>query len=494
MRISDNFTTFVSMSEQVTDMLTAFESLSNEISSMRKQIDDMHSTICNQSRTIQAQNKTIANLRKKLSKYEDPSKNSENSSTPPSKESIKDEIIRRTNTIRKKSGKPVGGQSGHKGTKLNMTEIVDEEQEIDPNYCTQCGESLEESERILDYTAQIISIPELKAVVRNVNHYIRICRHCGARVQSHEKRRRGGNDVVYDNTVKSLVVYLSVVGFLTFGRIDKFFREVFGMKISQGSMVNWIEEAKSKAQPVINEIMERIKDCTIVGFDESGLYCNKKLNWAWIAQTLYFTILFRADGRGGKELESRFGDSLKRMIAVTDRHSAYFALNFLNHQVCIAHLLRNLQYLDELDKEQTWSVELGKMLKDSIHQRNEHPSQSIDKQPWLDKLDKLLKQNIEKLKDEYRIMRDGLIKCRNYMFNFLENPHIPSDNNASERGIRKLKIKMKNACTFRSEWGADAFLELHSIVETAKKHTQTSYKAIRSLFGLTDSHDMQLAE
>ena len=107
MRISDKFTTFVSMSEQVTDMLTAFESLSNEISSMRKQIDDMHSTICNQSRTIQAQNKTIANLRKKLSKYEDPSKNSENSSTPPSKESIKDEIIRRTNTKRKKSGKPV---------------------------------------------------------------------------------------------------------------------------------------------------------------------------------------------------------------------------------------------------------------------------------------------------------------------------------------------------------------------------------------------------
>ena len=376
-----------------------------------------------------------------------------------------------------------------------MTEIVDEEQDIDPNYCIQCGEPLEDSERILDYTTQVISIPELKAVVRNVNHYIRICRHCGARVQSHGKRKRGGNDVVYDNTVKSLVVYLSVVGFLSYDRIDKFFREVFGMKISQGSMVNWIEEAKSKAQPVINEIMERIKDCTIVGFDESGLYCNKKLNWAWIAQTIYFTILFRADGRGGKELESRFGDSLKRMIAVTDRHSAYFALNFLNHQVCIAHLLRNLQYLDELNKEQTWSGEIGKiLLRGAIHERNEHPDQSREKQPWLNKLDKLLKRNIEKLKGEYSIMRDGLIKCRDYIFNFLEDPHIPSDNNASERGIRKLKIKMKNACTFRSGWGADAFLELHSIVETAKKHSQTSYNAIRSLFGDTDRTVMQLDE
>nr|WP_278841767.1 transposase [Prevotella pectinovora] len=44
------------------------------------------------------------------------------------------------------------------------------------------------------------------------------------------------------------------------------------------------------------------------------------------------------------------------------------------------------------------------------------------------------------------------------MFNFLEDPMIPSDNNGSERGIRKLKIKLKNSCTFRSDFGADAFL------------------------------------
>ena len=31
----------------------------------------------------------------------------------------------------------------------------------------------------------------------------------------------------------------------------------------------------------------------------------------------------------------------------------------------------------------------------------------------------------------------------NYIFNFLEKPAIPSDNNASERGIRKLKVKQK---------------------------------------------------
>lgn len=492
--MSGIFTTFVSVNKQVTDILEAIENLKKELSATQEQVADMHITICNQNRTIQSQKKTIKDLRKRLSKYEEPPKDSSNSSTPPSKEPIKSETIRRTKTIREKSDKPVGGQPGHKGTKLFMADKADEVEDIDPLYCTHCGESLEDSERILDYTTQVISIPELKAVVRDVNHYIRICRHCGARVRSHRKRKRGGNDVVYDSSVKSLVVYMSVVGFLTYGRIDKFFREVFGMKISQGSMANWIEEAKHKAKPVIDRIMEKIRNSAIVGFDESGLYCNKRLDWAWIAQTVYFTVLFRADGRSGKELESRFGDSLKRMVAVTDRHSAYFALNFLNHQVCLAHLLRNLQYLDELDRDQTWSVELGKLFRESIHERNSHPGIRIDKQPWLDKLDKLLKENIGKLKDEFRVMRDGLIKCREYLFNFLENPRIPSDNNASECGIRKLKIKMKNSCTFRSEWGADAFLELHSIVETAKKHGQTSYNAIRNLLGPTDTSVVSLAE
>lgn len=57
-----------------------------------------------------------------------------------------------------------------------------------------------------------------------------------------------------------------------------------------------------------------------------------------------------------------------------------------------------------------------------------------------------------------------------YIFNFMENPAIPTDNNASERRIRKVEIKMKNSGTFRSEQGAGAFFDVLSIVETAKKH------------------------
>lgn len=54
--------------------------------------------------------------------------------------------------------------------------------------------------------------------------------------------------------VKSLVVYLSVVQFLPYGRIADFLLEVCNLSISEGSMVNWINEAKTKAKPAIDKI------------------------------------------------------------------------------------------------------------------------------------------------------------------------------------------------------------------------------------------------
>ena len=452
MVVSDIFRTFVPVNEKVTDISEALLTMTDEMRLMRETIDSQHAEICNLNRNTEALRQEIRCLKKEnealreqLAKYETPEKNSGNSSTPPSKESMKDEAIRRTKTLRKPTGRKPGGQKGHEGSTLKMTQTPDETEDIAANYCTKCGASLEDCERILDYVTQVVSIPDMKPIVKEIRHYITVCKQCGERIQSHAPRKRGSNAVVYDATVKSLVVYLSVVMFLPYGRIENFFREVFGLEISQGSFVNWINEAKKNAAPAIEKIKECIMKSVVVGFDESGLYCNKKLDWTWIAQTVYFTLLFHGSGRSHKELESRFGSSLERMVAVTDRHSAYFTLNFLDHQVCVAHLLRELQYLNELD-------------------------------------DGLLTENLEHMAEQFGKLKNGLIKCRDYIFKFLENPSIPPDNNASERGIRKVKIKMKNSGTFRSDAGADAFLDLLSIVETTKKHYNSPYAAIHALF------------
>ena len=95
------------------------------------------------------------------------------------------------------------------------------------------------------------------------------------------------------------------------------------------------------------------------------------------------------------------------MVAVTDKHSAYFALNFLDHQVCLAHLLRELEYLTELDPTQNGSKDVAGLLRKAIHERNEHPADVIEKKAWLEKLDILLQANLLYLKDHFERMRKG---------------------------------------------------------------------------------------
>lgn len=94
------------------------------------------------------------------------------------------------------------------------------------------------------------------------------------------------------------------------------------------------------------------------------------VDWVWIAQNACIILCICATGRSSKVLEDKFGESLKNMVAVTDRHSAYFALNFLDHQVCLVHLLRKLEYLTELAPKQNYSKDVEDQLRKAIHERN----------------------------------------------------------------------------------------------------------------------------
>lgn len=78
----------------------------------------------------------------------------------------------------------------------------------------------------------------------------------------------------------------------------------------------------------------------------------------------------------------------------------------------------------------------------------------------------------------YYLSNKGILKVKDYLFTFLSNPSVPYDNNASERGVRKIKIKQKVSGCFRTGSGADDFAKLHSIVETAMMNGNSKFNAI----------------
>ncbi|EJW94423.1 transposase IS66, partial [gut metagenome] len=190
---------------------------------------------------------------------------------------------------------------------------------------------------------------------------------------------RRKNPVYLSPKIKALVVYLNIVMCMPYNRIKSFLHDVMHIDISEGSIRNFIEDAGDKADEVCERIASKLTKSPVAGADESGFYVNGKLHWAWILQNPKLTLTWIAKGRSAKEMDDRFGENaLKNTVLTTDRHSAYFSMNVKGHQICIAHLLRNLKYLNELDKTQNWSSRLQELLRNAVHWRNTNPETVAD--------------------------------------------------------------------------------------------------------------------
>ena len=81
----------------------------------------------------------VKKLSERLLQYDKPLKDSHNSSTPPSKENIKSQVVRRTRSLRPPGVRHTGGQPGHAGATLLMRDRPDIIETHTPDYCSRCG-------------------------------------------------------------------------------------------------------------------------------------------------------------------------------------------------------------------------------------------------------------------------------------------------------------------------------------------------------------------
>ena len=113
-------------------------------------------------------------LREKLSKYENP-KNSRNSSVPPSKDENR---TPKTKSLREQSDRKVGGQKGHEGNTLKMTQTPDEIITYTPNFCGKCGSDIHELQAEFIGKRQVIDIPVVQPFYVEHQVYKKTC-SCG---------------------------------------------------------------------------------------------------------------------------------------------------------------------------------------------------------------------------------------------------------------------------------------------------------------------------
>ena len=426
-------------------------------------------------RTIALLLERVAALEKELALLRNGRKSS-TSSTP----SSQDIGSSNRKSLREPSNRKSGGQPGHQGSTLEMKAEPDKMEHYIPLFCKSCGEKLEATAELTERRQEIVLPPIEPQYVEHCSYTIK-CGHCGdyttARMPEHLT-----NNIQYGKNIEALIGYLSVSHYIPYQRITQLLHDCFNLPISEGSIDNILERLREKSGYVYELIKRKIEESTVVGSDETGTHIQGKKGWFHVWQTTLLTYIESSWERSYKSIQKVFEKGLPASILVSDCWAAQLKTPANTHQLCIAHLLRELNnFIDALQCQ--WSVQMKTLLLHALEIKKEKQPiayycpdpkvQLIEKQ-----LDDLLCIPITDKHKKIQAFIKRLMKNRKYLLTFLYHPKVPSDNNGSERAIRNAKVKTKVSGGFRSEQGAERFVVLRSVVDTARKNKQNPFHAL----------------
>jgi transposase len=398
-------------------------------------------------------------------------KDSHNSHNPPSQDKFKP---KRNQSLRKKTGRKSGGQLGHEGKTLEMVDTPDEVIDLKSDFCSCCGEDLSSSVfEFLSRRQEVVLPPiNIKPIYREYRQYQSICT-CGHH-QKADFPSSISSSIQFGSDIITLVSYFNVFQYVPYARLELLFKDVFHLSISQGSIQNLLTKAAQKVNPFYETIFEEVKKARYVGSDETGAKVNGEKWWIWVWQNIHNTFIKATESRGFDTIEDTFPEGLPTACIGSDRWAAQLKTISKSKQLCFPHLLRELIFLEESEKNQ-WATQLKTLLKEGLQLRK----QAVEKQKPFTKenlqtcqlenqLNQLLAQQIDKKKFKKTFtFQKSMIKHRNNLFTFLYDLEVPPDNNASERAIRNIKVKQKISGQFKS--GQHNFCKLRSVMDTLRK-------------------------
>jgi transposase len=410
-------------------------------------------------------------------------KSSGTSHTPPSHQ------IGRPNakSLRVKTERKSGGQPGHEGTTLQIKAIPDETVNYIPLFCNGCGEDLQQTVSVLEQSRQEVIIPPIQA--RYVEHrcYSKTCSKCGqvciGALPTHLTA-----PIQYGSNVGALVSYLSVYQFIPYHRMKMLLKDLFGLPISEGSVDNLLERTAQKALPVYNSIQQKIQQSEVVGGDETGSSFGGKKGWFHTWQTKCLTFIVASLNRGYTTIEQYFPGGFPVSVYVSDCWAAQLKVAAFLHQLCTAHLLRELRNFENA-LSCKWSMAMKQLLLDALELKKQLTPQDYLQPPITvmqieEKLTQLLKFDHSTSHTKVKAFIKRMIKNKHSILTFLYHAKVPPDNNGSEQAIRNVKVKTKISGQFRSERGATRFAILRSVIDTTIKNTQNVFEALTLLTNL----------
>ena len=429
---------------------------------------DLYAIVESLTKTVQILQDEVASLKK--------TKNSNNSSLPPSHDLFK----HKNQSLREKSNKKTGGQKGHKGRTLEMSSNPDNIIIHKPqSQCPQCGKN--NNKLWLKAKRQVVDIPEIKSYITEHQVYSVQC-DCG-HVDCGAFPKAVSAPVQYGNNIVALTAYLSSRQYIPYARLSELLKSMTNISMSEGTIFNILNKAANSVLPLYNAIKDEVENSTVIGGDESGVKVKNEKYWAWTWQTIKATYIVISKSRGFITISNNFPNGFPNATYVSDSLSAQLKTLASEHQLCLAHLLRELNYFNEIYNCK-WSIEMKALLKKAIALKKKmRPEQYLEpfeeRDSILHTFEMLIKEAIPDNCPKILPFAKRLKKRRNQIFTFLFYQEVPFDNNGSERAIRNVKVKQKVSGSFRSERGAEIFAILRSVFDTINKKGGNPFESMR---------------
>ncbi len=420
-------------------------------------------------------------------------KDSHNSSKPPSS----DGLSKKSKSLREPSGRKPGGQKGHEGSTLKFAAKPDEVVEHPlASHCEQCGQRLHRAE-LTPIRRQVFDLEKPVLTVTEHRGYETHCR-CGKRHISCFPQEAAA-PVQYGPVVKSTLVYLTQQQLLPMERTVQLFEDLYGIKLSAGTVQASIGQAARRLAPAHERIAQALIAQPVVHFDETGQRAAARLRWLHVASTEALTWYYTHDKRGQLAMDDAGILRQFEGVAVHDGWASYRGYA-CTHALCNAHHLRELIYLEETT-HQSWARKMIEFLREAKKQAD---AATRAHRPVNRKRLAHLRRRYGTILTEgerdnppaaQRPRRRGRIKQSpavnllvrlrqhaNDVLRFLADSRVPFDNNQAERDIRMPKLKQKTSGCFRTVAGADSFAIIRSYLATLRKRGCNVFDALTCIF------------
>ena len=396
-----------------------------------------------------------AALREKLTL---PPKTPDNSSKPPSHG-------QKANGETK--AKPKG--KAHKGAHRPLHPNPTTRRDVLADHCPHCHAGVVGVVQAAVHAYDHVEIPEIVPDVTRVTLFGGTCPCCAKRFKAAPPAGLEPGSPFGPN-LRAFVLYLRFGQAIPFERLERLLHDLFGLDISEGALANMLEQAAPAFAAQTNRIKARLLSGTALESDETSVRVGKRSFWNWVFHHGDSACFLIRPSRG-KKVVAEFLGAARPDFWVSDRLAARMGWAAKDHQVCLAHLLRDIQYAIDCG-DNALAPGLKALLKRAARIGRRRPSLAdptlaVYHSRLQTRLDELLKTVPTTTAGE-KLLR--IIKrCRQNLFVFLTNRAIPATNNGSEQALRPCVVFRKVTNCFRSECGATLYANVRSVLETARR-------------------------